>query len=528
MSELKAIIKQICAEKGISEDSVYETINAALAAAYRKDFGDKDQNVVAEYDVVAGDLTVFDEKTVVKNLTKKEITNIDKLQEMRDGRKAEMEEKGKAILKTDEELALEEETRKFNPKTELELKDAKKIDKEHKVEDIIRTPLEVPGNFGRMAAQTAKQVIIQKLREAERDIIFENYKDREGEILHGIVQKRDGRNMVVDLDNVSANMPLNEQIRNERFNLGDRIKVVLLKVEMSMRGPEIVVSRAHPLFVQRLFETEIPEIAAGVIEIKNIAREAGSRSKVAVYTADENIDPIGSCIGQRGARIQIIINELNGEKIDIIQYDEDPTKYISHALAPAKIQSVELNEKEKTALVTVPADQLSLTIGREGQNVRLAVKLTDWKINIKEQDSVKEITDGDEEKTEDTGEKETKENKELGIKNDADEKEEKPKKKKAVKKVKDDVAEEKEAKPKKKKAVKKVKDEASEEVAEEKEEKPKKKKAVKKDKKIQITDTTRLRQDSGGQADDTDIITEEKKEKEIEDEVVEEKEEDKK
>jgi transcription termination/antitermination protein NusA len=391
MSELKAIIKQICAEKGLPEESVYETINAALAAAYRKDFGDKDQNTVAEYDVVSGDLKVFDEKTVVENLTKDEIKSIEKLQEMRDNRKQQMEETGKVVEKTDEEITLEEETRKFNPKTEIELKDAQKIKKSYKIDDIIRTPLEVPGDFGRMAAQTAKQVIIQKLREAEREIIFDNYKDREGEVIYGIVQKRDGRNVIIDLDNVTALMPPNEQIRTERYNLGDRLKIVLLKVELTNHGPEIIVSRTNPIFVQKLFETEIPEIASGVIEIKGIAREAGSRSKISVHTEDSNIDPIGSCIGQRGARIQTIINELNGEKIDIIEYSDDPVKYITNSLMPAKITSVELNEEEKTALVTVPADQLSLTIGREGQNVRLAVKLTDWKINIKEQESGKEI-----------------------------------------------------------------------------------------------------------------------------------------
>ncbi|HCC23869.1 TPA: transcription termination/antitermination protein NusA [Candidatus Falkowbacteria bacterium] len=385
MSELKKIIKQISTEKGISEESVYETINSALAAAYRKDFGDLSQNIVAEYDIETGGLKVFDEKTVVEDLTEEENAGIEKLKEMREKRRIEMEETGKQLEKTLEEEQIEESIRKFNPKTEIELKAAKEIKKSYKIDDIIRTPLEVPGEFGRMAAQTAKQVIIQRLREAERDIIFSNFKERLGDVLQGIVQKRDGQNMVIDLDNANALLPYTEQIKNERFRLGDRIKVVLLAVDEEGKGPILRVSRATPKFVEKLFVSEIPEIANGVIAIKAIAREAGSRSKVAVYTDEEGIDPIGSCIGQRGSRIQTIISELNGEKVDIIQYSDNPVKFIAQALMPAKVTSVVLDEENKTATVSVPADQLSLTIGRDGQNVRLAVKLTGWKINIKEQ-----------------------------------------------------------------------------------------------------------------------------------------------
>jgi N utilization substance protein A len=243
-----------------------------------------------------------------------------------------------------------------------------------------------------MAAQTAKQVIIQRLREAERNVIYQNYKDREGSIVQAVVQKREGRNVVLDLDtNVTAFLPMQEQIRFERYNVGDRIKVLLLSVALTTRGPELIVSRAHPDFVRKLFATEIPEIANGTIDIKGVAREAGSRSKVSVFTEDNSIDPIGSCIGQRGARIQTIINEIGGEKVDIIEYSEDPKRYISNSLLPAKVTSVTLHEEERAAVVTVPADQLSLTIGREGQNVRLAVKLTGWKINIKEAETGKEI-----------------------------------------------------------------------------------------------------------------------------------------
>jgi N utilization substance protein A len=392
MSELRKIIKQISTEKGISEESVYETINSALAAAYRKDFGNKDQNIVAEYDLETSGLKVFDEKIVVENLTPEEVEGIEKLKELREARRVSLEETGKPVEKTDDEVKLEETLRKFNPKDEIEEKAAKEIDKKYKVGDIIRTPLEIPGDFGRMAAQTAKQVIIQKLREAERNVIFEKYKNHEQAILNCIVQKRDGRNVVVDLDNNAfAVMPPQEQIRFEHYNVGDKLKVVLLNVEQTVKGPEIIVSRAHPIFVQKLFETEIPEIANGVITIKAIAREAGSRSKVAVSTDDPNIDPIGSCIGQRGARIQTIIGELNGEKVDIIHYDSNIKKYIGNALMPAKVTAVTVDEVNQMAIVSVPADQLSLTIGRDGQNVRLAVKLTGWKINIKEQESGKEI-----------------------------------------------------------------------------------------------------------------------------------------
>jgi len=408
MSELKKIIKQISTEKGISEESVYETINSALAAAFRKDFGDLSQNIVADYDLETGDLKVFDEKTVVKNLTKKENEGIEKLKDMREKRRIEMEETGKQIEKTAEEDELEETVRKFNPKTEIELKEAKKLGKDYKIDDVIRTKLEVPGEFGRMAAQTAKQVIIQRLREAEREIIFKNFKEKEGDVLQGIVQKRDAYNIVIDLDNANAILPMQEQIKTERYRLGDKIKVILLAVDDEGKGPVLKVSRATPLFVEKLFASEIPEIANGVIEIKAIAREAGSRSKVAVHTDDDGIDPIGSCIGQRGARIQTIIGELNGEKVDIIHYFKDPAKFIEQALMPAKVTGVTLNETDKTATVTVPADQLSLTIGRDGQNVRLAVKLTGWKINIKEQESGTEVSaDKDEKKGKAAEEKET-------------------------------------------------------------------------------------------------------------------------
>jgi len=405
---IKAAVKQICAEKGLSEDSVLETINSALAAAYRKDFGDKLQNVQADFNLDTGKINVFDVKEVVEDLTPEELAEIEKIKEEREAikealakgeitpeelRRQREQKKMDEEAKTPEEISEEDEERRFNPKTQIQLSDAKKIKKSYKIGDIVKTELEIPGDFGRMAAQTAKQVIIQRLREAERNIVYQEFKDKEGRILSGLVQKIEGYNVIIDLGRTSAILPPAEQIRTERYRIGDRIKVYLMSVGLNTRGPELIVSRAHAEIVKQLFTLEIPEIANKIIEIKSIAREAGLRTKIAVYTAEENIDPIGSCIGQRGARIQTIINELSGEKIDIIEYSADPVKFISNSLMPAKITNVKVNELEKSAIVMVPQDQLSLTIGRAGQNVRLASKLTGWRISIKEQETGKEVTE---------------------------------------------------------------------------------------------------------------------------------------
>lgn len=406
MSDLsiKTIIKQICAEKGLSEEAVLETINSALAAAFRKDFADKTQNIQAEFELDTGKTTVFDVKEVVDDLSPEELEVLETIKKEREAirlaiekgeitpeelkRKRE-EDRAKAEAESlNAENEEDEEARRFNPKMQIQVSDAKKINKKYKVGDFVKTPLEIPGAFGRMAAQTAKQVIIQRLREAERNVIYQDYKEKEGEILNGLVQKFEGPNIIIDLDNkTSAILPPQEQIRSERFRIGERTKVYLQSVTLTTRGPELIVSRAHADIVKKLFSLEIPEIANGTIEIKGIAREAGNRTKIAVSTNDENLDPIGSCIGQRGARIQTIIHELGGEKIDIIEYSENPIKFISNAILPAKATSVTLNEKEKTAIIAVPGDQLSLTIGRAGQNVRLASKLTGWKLDIQEQET---------------------------------------------------------------------------------------------------------------------------------------------
>jgi len=233
-----------------------------------------------------------------------------------------------------------------------------------------------------MAAQTAKQVIIQKLREAERNKLFEEFKEKEGVIISGVVQKRDPRMVLIDMGKVTAVLPQEEQIRTEKYYPGDTVKVLIKSVRETIKGPEVIVSRADSELIRSLFTLEIPEIDSGIVEIKSVAREAGSRSKVAVMATQENIDPIGSCVGQRGTRIQTIISELGGEKIDIIEYDEDPAVFIANSLSPAKVISIEANEKEHTAKAIVAEDQFSLAIGKEGQNVRLAAKLTGWKINI--------------------------------------------------------------------------------------------------------------------------------------------------
>ena len=366
LQTIQTTIKQIAAEKGIAEAAIMETINSALAAAYRKDFGQKNQNIVFEFEPKNGQMKVYDKKIVV-DFPAEIIKEIDE-----NGR-------DKKFVK---EIEGQEEALKFNPKNEILLADAKPINKKIKVGEELITELEIPADFGRMAAQTAKQVIIQKIREAERETIFNEYKGKEGQLVTGVIQRREIAGILVDMGKVTALMPYEEQVRTERYNPGERMKFYLARVEMSIKGPEIIVSRASAELIKKLFSQEIPEINGGAIEIMSIAREAGFRSKVAVKSNQENIDPIGSCVGQRGSRIQTIINELGGEKIDIIEWDEDIRKFISNALSPAKVIAIDVSEKDKTAVVTVSEDQLSLAIGREGQNVRLAAKLTGSKINI--------------------------------------------------------------------------------------------------------------------------------------------------
>lgn len=399
-SSIAIAVKQICDEKGVSLESVIQTIEAALAAAYRKDFGEKNQNIKVEFDLETGQSKIFDVKEVVDDVPEEELSDTE-----------DTEEAEKAPLAHSENN--EEEIKRFNPKTEIQLSDAKQIKKSYKIGDIIETRLDIPGDFGRMAAQTAKQVIVQKLRETERAAIYEEFKEKQGEILVGTVQRREGNLVLVDLGRLTALLPPEEQIRSENYTPGSHIKVYIVSVSETTKGPEVIVSRAHPEIVRKLFLLEIPEIANDIVQIKAIAREAGARSKISVWTDQENIDPIGSCIGQRGARIQTIISELKGEKVDIIKYSEDQAEYISNALSPAKILNIKINEENKTATATVSEDQLSLAIGKSGQNVRLAARLTGWKIDIVSGDGEKiaddeiadEVISSDEEPKEESEEK---------------------------------------------------------------------------------------------------------------------------
>ncbi len=371
-SPIVQAIQQICDEKNIPYEVVMETIEAALAAAYRKDFGNKNQNLKVEFDPETMKIRVFDEKLVVEDQelpSEEELAAMEAAQAAGAVQEPELDENGEPV-------------KRFNPKLEIMLTPAREIKPDAELGETLRMELEVPGAFGRMAAQTAKQVIIQKLREAERENVFGEFKGREGEIMNAIVSRKEGRLVLVDLGRIMATMPPEEQITGENYVPGARVKVYVSSVTMTTRGPMIIVSRAHPDIVRRLFATEIPEVASGAVTIHAVAREAGSRSKVAVASLDSNIDPIGSCIGQRGARIQTIISELGGEKVDVILYDNDPAVFIAKALAPAKVKSVELDEANRVASVRADADQLSLAIGKGGQNVRLASRLSGWKINV--------------------------------------------------------------------------------------------------------------------------------------------------
>lgn len=331
-----AALAQLEVEKGIPKGYLIEAISDALLSAYKKDYG-TNQNIRIDINELTGDVKVFAAKKVVEDVR-------------------------------DDNL-------------EISLEDAKMIDIRYGLDDIVE--LEVtPKSFGRIAAQTAKQVVIQRIREAEREIVYEKFVNREGDIVTGIVQRRERTNVFIDLGDVEAVLPLSEHIPGEEYKFGQRIKVYILEVKKTSRGPSITVSRTHPGFLQRLFELEVPEIYDGTVELKAIAREAGSRSKVAVASIDENVDAVGACVGQKGSRVQPIVNELNGEKIDIVQWERDLSKFIANALSPAKVLSVTIDGDGKQAHVVVPDDQLSLAIGKEGQNARLAAKLTGKKIDI--------------------------------------------------------------------------------------------------------------------------------------------------
>ncbi len=332
-------------DKGIEKEVLIEAIEAALISAYKRNFNQA-QNVRVDIDRDSGTIRVFARKEVVEEV--------------------------------------------FDPRLEISLEEAQQMDPNYELDDVVE--LEVtPKNFGRIAAQTAKQVVTQRVREAERSIIYSEFIDREEDIMTGIVQRQDHRFIYVDLGKVEALLPQSEQMPNETYKHNDRIKAYITKVEKTTKGPQILISRSHPGLLKRLFELEVPEIYDGTVEILSVAREAGDRSKISVYAEDPDVDPVGACVGQRGQRVQAIVEELKGEKIDIVEWSEDPVEYVSNALSPADVIDVIVNEEDKSTQVIVPDDQLSLAIGKRGQNARLAAKLTGWKIDIKSETEAKEL-----------------------------------------------------------------------------------------------------------------------------------------
>ncbi|MEI9966215.1 MAG: transcription termination factor NusA [Candidatus Moraniibacteriota bacterium] len=369
LGEFGSAVMQLADEKGLSKENVLEVVEAALAAAYKKDYGKKGQVIRAEFDDVIKTAKFFLVKEVVDESTREFV---------------EESEEEEGIEPATPEVSEDGEERlpRYNAERDITLEDAKAVRKGAKLGETIETELPAYEDFGRVAAQTAKQVIIQRIREAERETMFQEYKEKEGQVVNGTIQRVEGRNVFIDLGKSVGILFPSEQIEGENYRIGQHIKVYLVRVESDTKGPGLLLSRTHPEMVRHLFTLEVPEIFAGTVEIKEIAREAGSRTKIAVFSDEEGVDPIGSCVGQKGTRVQAIIDELGGEKIDIIEWQSDPAKFISAALSPAKVLGVKLYEDEKRAEVTVPTDQLSLAIGKRGQNVRLAAKLTGWKLDV--------------------------------------------------------------------------------------------------------------------------------------------------
>ncbi|MBI2628057.1 MAG: transcription termination/antitermination protein NusA [Candidatus Niyogibacteria bacterium] len=388
LKTLQSALEQLEAERGISKEQIIETIEMALAAAYKKEYGQRGQIIRAEFDIKTGKIKFFQIKIVVdESMLKPETEEETSALAESEAEIAALERKLPRPLSTEEIAETEEEARKirFNPERHIMLKEAKKIKKGVKTEEELIFPLETKEDYGRIAAQTAKQVIIQRIREAERNSVFNEFKDKEGEVISGIVQRVEGRNVFLDLGRATGLLPAEEQVKGERYRIGERIKVLLFSVDQSVKGPSFYLSRTHPRLISKLFEIEVPEVASGTVEIKGIVREPGSRSKIAVISNEEGVDPVGSCVGQKGVRVNTITAELGGEKIDIIEWSENPEMFIANALSPAKVLNVDADEKKKEARATVAENQLSLAIGKGGQNVRLAARLTGWKIDIQSQ-----------------------------------------------------------------------------------------------------------------------------------------------
>ena len=402
LKQFISAIDQIAEEKGIPKDKVLETIEMAMAAAYKKDYGEKGQNVRVKLDPKTGTAKFFQVLLAVDEsmiFSEEEIAQLDKERAEREsvlrGETKEDSQEG-SVPKTqppsaeaveDEEEdapdATIEKKFRFNSKRHIMLDEAKKIKADIELGGELLIPLDTKEDYGRIAAQTAKQVIIQRGREAEREVVYETFKEKEGDILSASVQRLERGAVYLDIGRTTGVLFPEEQIPQERYRIGQRLRVYVVRVEKDHRGPAIILSRKHPKIIAKLFELEVPEIASGVVEIKAIAREAGSRSKVAVVSHDPGIDPVGSCVGQRGIRVSAVINELGGENIDIVAWSDDSARFIAHALSPAKVLNVDLDETYHVATVDVSEDQLSLAIGKRGQNVRLAAELAGWKIDVK-------------------------------------------------------------------------------------------------------------------------------------------------
>jgi N utilization substance protein A len=372
LKTFKSALEQLEEERKIPKEKIIDAIEQAMAAAYKKDYGKKGQIIRARLDLDTGKTDFYQVKIVV------------------DESIAKMDEGGE-----DEEYSIKDEGDervRFNSEHHIMLEDAQKMKKGVELNDEVIFPLEAKDDYGRIAAQTAKQVIIQKIREAERTSVLDEYGTKEGEVVSGVVQKIERGNVYVDFNRATGILPVEEQIPGEYLERGQRVRAYLYSVEDTPRGINLRLSRTHPKFIEKLFAAEAPEIESGVVQLKSIAREAGARSKIAVFSSDEHIDPVGSCVGQKGTRVNTITQELGGEKIDIIPWSEDPKVFVTNSLSPAKVINIEIDEAEHKATVEVAEDQLSLAIGKGGQNVRLAAKLTGWRIDIKG-DKVEEVAE---------------------------------------------------------------------------------------------------------------------------------------
>ncbi len=390
IKELSKALKQVAEEKGLKPEGVLEVIEASIAAAYKREYGQRGEVVKCKLDQTTGELKFWQMKTVVDENTARFVSDAE---EAEGGEKVEEKKEEKKGRAGQEAAAEEEKLPRFNPERHITLEEARKIEKGAQVGDEITFELETHDDFGRIAAQTAKQVILQKLRESERDSILNEWRGKEGQIVSGVVQRFERGNVFIDLGRTVGVMFANESIPTEHYRSGERLRFLVLAVQEDARLPGIILSRSHPRFVTELFRMEVPELAEGAIEIKAIAREPGNRTKVAVFSSTEGIDPVGALVGQRGTRVTAVNNELGNEKIDIAEWSEDPERFIANALSPAKVESVEILPRRE-ARAFVPENQLSLAIGKGGQNVRLAAKLTGWKIDVRSQTRPEEMQEG--------------------------------------------------------------------------------------------------------------------------------------